>query len=103
MTPDTEVRFSSVPFGRRDEGEIQLIKAGAPWDGTNVAVPGGVSQSKVKDRPLDALLRNLDGLLEEARRLSEEIRGALDRPAFWPDRRHSNIPHQPERRHPGTS
>lgn len=71
-------------------------------DGTNVAETASVSHSKVKDRPLDALLRNLDSLLEEAQHLSDQIRGVLDRPPFWPDRRRINTPHQPDRRKPHT-
>jgi hypothetical protein len=60
-----------------------------------------VTESPVKDQPLDALLRNLDDLLGEARRVSEEIRAMLDRPAFWPERRRSVQKHVPDRRHPG--
>jgi hypothetical protein len=51
---------------------------------------------------LNALLRSLDDLLAEARRLRLELTETVLRrrtEPFWPDRRRTNIPHQPDRRH----
>jgi hypothetical protein len=57
-----------------------------------------VGTSPVKDPPLVGMLRSLDDLLAEARRVSDEIRAMLDRPAFWPERRRVNEAHVPDRR-----
>jgi hypothetical protein len=56
-----------------------------------------------KDNHLSALLRYLDELLAEAERLRLEIGDAVRRRAerpFWPDRRRTSVPHDPERRRP---
>jgi hypothetical protein len=46
------------------------------------------------------LLRHVDELLAEAARLREQITAAMrkDERPFWPDRRYSRQPHDPERR-----
>ena len=50
---------------------------------------------------LAALLETLNEMLAEAERLRQEITGEVIRRAtqpFWPDRRRTNLPHEPERR-----
>ena len=53
------------------------------------------------DSRIAALMRRIDELLSDAARLREEVASAVrsraERP-FWPDRRRTNIPHDPDRR-----
>lgn len=60
-----------------------------------------VSDEDPPDDHLGALMRRIDELLGEAARLRNEAvtagRSRSDHP-FWPDRRQTNIPHDPDRR-----
>ena len=49
---------------------------------------------------LAALMRTLDELLDEAARLRQEVGETLrrGRRPFWPERRKTNIPYDPDRR-----
>jgi hypothetical protein len=60
-----------------------------------------VADERPANDRLAALMRRIDELLGEAAQLREEVAGAVrtraERP-FWPDRRHTSVPHEPDRR-----
>jgi len=60
-----------------------------------------VSEKSSREERIAALVRQLDDLLDEAAELRGEALAAVRmrevRP-FWPDRRRTAVPHQPDRR-----
>ena len=59
-------------------------------------------RSELTMTPFAETLRHIDALMAEARLLRERITAALlrEEAPFFPERRHRNEPHDPERRRP---
>lgn len=88
----------SVPWPSHPVAMAQTRSA-VTWLGVPIAIASGVSDTVRPDVPFGALLRHLDDLVAEHAQLRERLTAALHREdPFFPDRRHTYQPREPDRR-----